>query len=31
LAHVIDAEGKRRIGENQRLRELQQQAGVSPP
>jgi voltage-gated potassium channel len=31
LAHVIDAEGKRRISENQRLRELQQQAGASPP
>jgi voltage-gated potassium channel len=30
LARVIDAEGKRRMSENQRLRELQRQAGVSP-
>jgi voltage-gated potassium channel len=30
LARVIDAEGKRRMSENQRLREVQRQAGVSP-
>ena len=30
LARVIDAEGKRRMNENQRLRELQLQSGVSP-
>jgi voltage-gated potassium channel len=30
LARVIDAEGKRRMSENQRLRELQIQSGASP-
>jgi hypothetical protein len=30
LARAIDAEGKRRVSENQRLRELQVQSGVSP-
>jgi CRP-like cAMP-binding protein len=30
LARAIDAEGKRRMSENQRLRELQIQSGVSP-
>jgi voltage-gated potassium channel len=30
LARVIDAEGKRRMGENQRLRERQLQSGASP-
>jgi voltage-gated potassium channel len=30
LARVIDAEGKRRVSENQRLRELQVQSGAAP-
>ena len=30
LARAIDAEGKRRMSENQRLRESQMQSGVSP-
>jgi voltage-gated potassium channel len=30
LARAIDAEGKRRMSENQRLRELQVQSGAAP-
>jgi len=30
LARAIDAEGKRRMSENKRLRELQEQSGASP-
>jgi voltage-gated potassium channel len=30
LARAIDAEGKRRVSENKRLRELQEQSGASP-
>ena len=30
LARAIDAEGNRRMSENKRLRELQEQSGASP-